>query len=88
MGGKGVREGEDFVADAHLLASPAREHVGTAQPTRAQVMPWQEEDAIQLLSEDGDSEVIYLWRHREETAQPAHIGRETEQVRREVLVFC
>ena len=64
MGGKGVREGEDLVADAHLRASPVREHVGTAQPTRVKVMPWQEEDAIQLLSEDGDSEVIYLWRKR------------------------
>jgi len=86
--GKGVRKGGGLATDVHLLASPLREHVGTAQRTRAKVMPWQEEDAIQLLSEDGDSEVIYLWRRRGETAQPAHTDRETEQVRREVLVFC
>jgi hypothetical protein len=79
MGEKGVREGEDLVADAYLRASPVREHVGTAQPTRAKVMPWQEEDAIQLLSEDGDSEVIYLWRKRAPRHSEEVLGAVSEQ---------
>ncbi len=50
--------------DVHAPAASLREHGCAAQQTRAKVFPWQLEDAIQFLSKDGDSEVIYLWRER------------------------
>ena len=57
-------QSEHSYIDMHASAASLREHGCAAQQTRAKVFPWQLEDVIQLLSKDGDSEMIYLWRER------------------------
>ena len=52
-------------------------------------MPWELEDVIQFLCEDGDSELVYLWRKREPLKQEPSvpIGRPMDWPQ-EILVFC
>ena len=61
---------------SHLL-SVSLDAVGVVQghmggASRGKVLPWQQEDVVQFLSQDGDSAPIYLWRERRDEALAAN----------------
>jgi hypothetical protein len=93
-----------LASDEHLFTdegdtmSSLREHGRDGQATRAKVAPWQLEDVVQFLSNDGkdDSEPVYLWRSQSETekVRPTPMGSTKKpsssscDSTRERLVFC
>jgi hypothetical protein len=51
-----------------VSTSEQEDHSGSSR--RGIVMPWEEEDVVLFLSNDGDSEPIYLWRKRPVASTP------------------
>jgi hypothetical protein len=43
------------------------------------VKPWEEEDVVLFLSNDGDSEPIYLWRERPVVNAPLPVSADAGQ---------
>ena len=56
-------ESEDAAAEQQQIAS-----------TRGRAQPWHQEDVVVFLSQEGDSEPVYLWRNRPESEESLTSG--------------
>ncbi len=56
---------------SHTHGEKEPQSVGARGGQRGMLQPWHMEDVVLFLSDDGDSEPIYLWRKRPESADAA-----------------
>ena len=73
-----LSSGAHATRDAPESANAEFKHTAAEQEqtasTRGRAQPWHQEDVVVFLSQDGDSEPVYLWRKRPESEESLTSG--------------